>query len=415
LAAGALLLNPNSDPEFVAFAVTLTRHHRVLEHKQIHVRTLIITQCDPITGPSPLCEAYYKVNRILGGVDWSLIQTMAEDAKEMYCCLIGMWRGLRFPENPPTVGESVTVLMGGSSAITPKSSLTSIRAATVDRGPTNVGRVLREKFASRLNVTLQLRRPHVPSSSPPVVPVSTPRAVSSALALVGYRAVPSFLRPRMPPAAAELIACHRLTLASDYYPQGYRATDCFFYWCRRSAPGLLHYQIPPEEAVDFWVTARSVCLGARTPWADALPGFKDAKVTLVVDNAAAVFAMRHGFSSNPRASALIEAHRELFKRVEDYILVISLDNPSDCCSRNKTVDWVLRRPNAEAHTSFNRRTMDMMKCVDYRRRCLERTKLKEGVPCVTSRQPRPSFLTKTTPRCSRMRTPPTTFHQIPKE
>lgn len=69
-----------------------------------------------------------------------------------------------------------------------------------------------------------------------------------------------------PPALAEVFARHRLrlTLASDYYRQGSRAADCFYDWCRRSVSGLRFYNIPPEEALDFWVTSRSVCVGART-------------------------------------------------------------------------------------------------------------------------------------------------------
>ena len=63
------------------------------------------------------------------------------------------------------------------------------------------------------------------------------------------------------------------------------------------------------------------------------------RVTLVVDNSATAFALRHGFSSNVKATAMMRAHREDMARVEDVILVISEDNPSDCCSRNTAAEW----------------------------------------------------------------------------
>jgi hypothetical protein len=65
----------------------------------------------------------------------------------------------------------------------------------------------------------------------------------------------------------------------------------------------------PGEHIFFLELFAAIEGLAEWIWADALPGFKDAKVTLVDDNAAAVFAMRHGFSSNPRASALIDSPR----------------------------------------------------------------------------------------------------------
>ena len=56
-------------------------------------------------------------------------------------------------------------------------------------------------------------------------------------------------------------------------------------------------------------------------------------------HSATVFALRHGFSSNVKATAMMRAHREDMARVEDVILVISEDNPSDCCSRNTAAEW----------------------------------------------------------------------------
>ena len=77
----------------------------------------------------------------------------------------------------------------------------------------------------------------------------------------------------------------------------------------------------------------------------------EARVTLVVDNAALAFALRQGFSSNFKATDMLMEAGRLLDRVEEVILVISEDNPADCCSRNQATDWKTGRSSAESHSA----------------------------------------------------------------
>jgi hypothetical protein len=87
---------------------------------------------------------------------------------------------------------------------------------------------------------------------------------------------------------------------------------------------------------------------------------KPAKATLVVDNAALAFALRHGFSSNMKANQMMGDARHVLNRIEDVILVISEDNPADCCSRR------FEGGRKDHHASFDGRVERMLRCIDCR-------------------------------------------------
>ena len=87
-----------------------------------------------------------------------------------------------------------------------------------------------------------------------------------------------------------------------------------------------------------------------------------ARATLIVDNSALAFALRHGVSSNQKATELMEKAERTLARVEDVILVVSADNPSDCCSRR------FGSKMGRAHDDFSERTEAMWKSVACRER-----------------------------------------------
>ncbi len=93
-------------------------------------------------------------------------------------------------------------------------------------------------------------------------------------------------------------------------------------------------------------------------WAGRIPGVD---FTLVVDNSAVAFVLRNGFSSNAKAMALLLEPRAcaVWHRLADVVLVVSEDNPSDCCSRL----------NARgAHDSWSVRIDRLERCLAARRR-----------------------------------------------
>jgi hypothetical protein len=108
--------------------------------------------------------------------------------------------------------------------------------------------------------------------------------------------------------------------------------------------------LTPVEAEEhiFFLELRAAIEGLQA-WIRCHPSDLQ-RVTLVVDNAAAAFALRHGFSSNAKATALICSARASFERVEDIVLVISGDNPADCCSRNRPQWWQRGQPDPTSHS-----------------------------------------------------------------
>jgi hypothetical protein len=94
---------------------------------------------------------------------------------------------------------------------------------------------------------------------------------------------------------------------------------------------------PGSRRAHLFLELRAAIEGLRA-WV-AEPRHAGRKVTRVVDNAAAAFALRHGFSSNNKATAIIQEAAYVLERVEDIILAISGDNPADCCSRNRPERW----------------------------------------------------------------------------
>ena len=95
---------------------------------------------------------------------------------------------------------------------------------------------------------------------------------------------------------------------------------------------------PSEQTEHIFILEVRAALEALRSWCVRNPS-RAHRVTLVVDNSATAFALRHGFSGNVKASKMLAEAREDLARVEDVILVISEDNPSDCCSRNTVEDW----------------------------------------------------------------------------
>jgi hypothetical protein len=100
-------------------------------------------------------------------------------------------------------------------------------------------------------------------------------------------------------------------------------------------------------------------------WSHSVPG-EAPSVSLVVENAAAAFTLKHGFSNNTRANALLERFRDCLDLIDEVILVISEDNPSDCCSRNLRSDWVRPCGNVHEHTSYAGRWRQLEKCLESR-------------------------------------------------
>ena len=89
-------------------------------------------------------------------------------------------------------------------------------------------------------------------------------------------------------------------------------------------------------------------------------GPPDKRVTAVVDNAALAFILRNGVSGNQRINDALSRPEVAagLDLVEDVILVISEDNPSDCCSRPNDPD---------AHRTFLQRCQQVDKAVRARR------------------------------------------------
>jgi hypothetical protein len=101
----------------------------------------------------------------------------------------------------------------------------------------------------------------------------------------------------------------------------------------------------------IYILEVEAALEGLADWVQKHPTPAD-RVTLVVDNAAAAFTLRYGFSNNRVANRLMQtpANRANLRRVEDVVLVISQDNPSDCCSRNGPEDWPLSTSVGNAST-----------------------------------------------------------------
>ena len=91
-----------------------------------------------------------------------------------------------------------------------------------------------------------------------------------------------------------------------------------------------------EKAEHIFFLELKAALEGLAAWKLAHP---EERVTLVTDNAAVAFALRQGFSSNVRACKMIEEANGLLECTEDIILVLSADNPADCCSRNRRRAW----------------------------------------------------------------------------
>lgn len=116
---------------------------------------------------------------------------------------------------------------------------------------------------------------------------------------------------------------------------------------------------------DIFILEMKAALEGLAVWCAANPGTSE--VTLVVDNSGAAFALRNGFSNNGEALLMMRSPTNLenLRRVEDVILVISEDNPADCCSRTRDVS---RTEHARTHTDLGIRVRRMALCVAARRR-----------------------------------------------
>lgn len=72
----------------------------------------------------------------------------------------------------------------------------------------------------------------------------------------------------------------------------------------------------------------------------ALP--KEYRVSLVVDNSAAYYAITNGFSSSERGQNILDEHKEGIAEGDEVIQVVSKDNPSDCHSRGDYREYAER-------------------------------------------------------------------------
>ncbi len=68
--------------------------------------------------------------------------------------------------------------------------------------------------------------------------------------------------------------------------------------------------------------------------AEAKRLFPEDRLVLVTDNSAVYFSIEKGISTNDMASSWLQRDQELLQGLE-VILVVSADNPSDCCSRDE--------------------------------------------------------------------------------
>jgi hypothetical protein len=119
----------------------------------------------------------------------------------------------------------------------------------------------------------------------------------------------------------------------------------------------------------IYILEVEAALEGLADWVQKHPTPAD-RVTLVVDNAAAAFTLRYGFSNNRVANRLMQtpANRANLRRVEDVVLVISQDNPSDCCSRNGPEDWKRAGGCRQSHASFDERWQRLNRCLSSRTR-----------------------------------------------
>ena len=122
-----------------------------------------------------------------------------------------------------------------------------------------------------------------------------------------------------------------------------------------------------ERDQDIYILEVKAALEGLRAWCLKNPGSE--RVCLVVDNSGAAFTLRNGYTSNALAMSLLldERYVDCLARVEDVILVISEDNPSDCCSR------IFDRHRQEAHLDFSHssyaeRCAKLAKCVSARRK-----------------------------------------------
>ena len=113
-----------------------------------------------------------------------------------------------------------------------------------------------------------------------------------------------------------------------------------------------------EQNEHIFLLELRAALEGLTAWAARIP---EAQFTLVVDNSATAFVLRNGFSSNVKAMGLLmePAVLRVWERLSDVILVLSEDNPSDCCSRLKSSD---------SHSSWDARIGRLEHCLAARRR-----------------------------------------------
>jgi len=119
-------------------------------------------------------------------------------------------------------------------------------------------------------------------------------------------------------------------------------------------------QVTDAEHI-FFLELRAVLEGMHA-WCQ-IPEHEGKMATVIVDNAAFAFALRHGFSSNAKATEMMDRARPLLARVEDVVLVISEDNPSDCCSR-----LFDPRKTTSHHDDWSKRVENMWKCIACRER-----------------------------------------------
>ena len=88
-----------------------------------------------------------------------------------------------------------------------------------------------------------------------------------------------------------------------------------------------------ESEEHIFILEMRAAVEALQFWDRVLP--TGGRFIVVVGNAAVSFALRNGFSSNGKAMGLLLQPRVLqaWERILDVALVISEDNPADCCSR----------------------------------------------------------------------------------
>ncbi len=112
-----------------------------------------------------------------------------------------------------------------------------------------------------------------------------------------------------------------------------------------------------EQGEHIFLLEMRAALEGLARWDQLCPA---GRAIVVVDNSAVAFALRNGFSSNGKAADLMGTRQmtRILDRVADVVLVISEDNPTDCCSR------VGERKKSQPHHDYEVRLRRMMNAVN---------------------------------------------------